>query len=309
MAAEIPSLNALRVFEAVARHRSIKEAARELYVTPGAVSQQIKGLEASLGGPLLVRLHRGIALTEAGEALWATVSEALQRIADTIERAFPSTEAGVLTVSVLPSFAAKWLVPRLGLFRRRCPEVDVRVSASPRVVDFRREDVDVAIRHGPGGYAGLHSEWLLSGGIFPVCSPSLMGGEQPLRTPADLARMTLLHSDPPDDWQIWLQTHGITGINAQRGPRFSDDGLMLDAAIDGQGVAISRQALVADDLAKGLLVKPFEMSAVHEWDYWVVCPAHALERPTVAAFCAWVREEAARQTQQFQESGHQGIPA
>lgn len=295
MAAELPSLNALRVFEAAARHRSIKEAARELYVTPGAVSQQIKGLEDALGGPLFVRLHRGIALTEAGEALWATVSEALQRIADTIERAFPSAEAGVLTVSVLPSFAAKWLVPRLGLFRRRCPEVDVRVSASPRVVDFRREDVDVAIRHGPGGYPGLHSEWLLSGAIFPVCSPNLMGGKQPLRTPPDLARMTLLHSDPPDDWQIWLRAHGITGINAQRGPRFSDDGLMLEAAIDGQGVAISREILVAEDMARGLLVAPFGRMRVDDWDFFVVCPQSTAEQPKIVAFREWILEEA-RQT-------------
>lgn len=294
MAFNLPSLNAMRAFEAAARHGSIKHAAEELYVTSGAVSQQIKALEEALGRPLFVRSHRAIETTEAGEALSLTLRDAFQRMTDTIERMFPGDESGPLTVSVSPSFAAKWLVPRLGRFRQRHPEIDVRVSATGRLVDFYREDVDLAVRHGRGRYPGLRSEWLLSGVIFPVCSPKLMTGEFALGRQENLRYQTLLHSEPPDDWEQWLAVYPVDNVDYRRGPRFSDDGLMLEAAIDGQGVAVSRAALVADDLAKGLLVRPFDLTLAHDWDYYLVCPEATADRPKIVAFRDWMREEAQR---------------
>ncbi|MBI3994270.1 MAG: transcriptional regulator GcvA [Candidatus Lambdaproteobacteria bacterium] len=291
MAFDLPSLTGLRAFEAAARNRSIKLAAQELFVTPAAVSQQIKSLEERLGGPLFLRHARSIELTQAGRGLAVQLTDSFQRISNTLDGLFPHDEAGVLTVSVLPSFAAKWLVPRLGRFRQQQPHIDVRVSASNSLVEFGLDDVHLGVRSGRGVYPGLRSDYLLPGHLFPVCSPSLLKGAAPLREPADLRHHTLLHAEP-SDWPKWLNTHGVTAVNGTRGPRFSDDGLMLDAAIDGQGVAISREILVADDLARGLLVAPFGRLQVHDWDFFVVCPLSMADLPKIVAFREWIMEEA-----------------
>lgn len=289
----LPSLNALRAFEAAARHLSFKEAAAELYVTPGAVSQQVKALEDELGLALFHRHNRAITLTEAGQGLLPVATEAFRRLSDTVERLRANDRAGVLTISVLPSFAAKWLVPRLGRFGAAHPEIDVRISATTRLVDFKREDVDVGIRHGAGHYPGLHAERLMGEALFPVCSPALLEGPNPLRTPADLAHHTLLHDDGHNDWTQWLRLVGAPEVNPLRGAVFNDAAIMLQAAIAGHGVAIARTMLVEEDLAMGRLVRPFEQSLPYDLAYYLVCLPETAEKPKVAAFRAWVQAEAA----------------
>jgi LysR family glycine cleavage system transcriptional activator len=289
---ELPSLNGLRAFEAAARCGSVKQAAAELFVTPGAVSQQIKGLEEALGTPLFRRAGTGLRLTEAGAALYPVLHESFGQIAAALQRVRAREQAGPLTVSVMPSFAAKWLVPRLGRFRARHPQIDVRIGADARVVDLAHEDVELAIRYGQGNNPGLHSEKLLGEILFPVCSPRLLEGPQPLRTPADLRHTTLLHDDTTDEWQAWLTAHGVQGVDASRGPVFNDASMTLQAAIDEQGVALGRDVLVAEDLARGRLVRPFEGALPFRSATYLVCLPAVAEWPKVAAFMAWIREEA-----------------
>ncbi len=289
---QLPSLNALRAFEATARHLSFKEGARELFVTPGAVSQQVKGLEEELNVVLVRRLTRAIELTEAGHALLATLRTSFQGISDTVEKLVARDSSGPLTISVLPSFAAKWLVSRLGRFQALHPEVDLRISASNESTDFSREDVDAGIRHGLGEYPGLRSDLLLPGALLAVCSPMLLEGSHPLKKPEHLRHHTLLHATPANEWPMWLKAHSIKGVDAGRGPQFSDDGLMLEAAIEGQGVAISREPLVAADLASGALVMPFDLTISDRFAYYFVCPEAAAGRPKIVAFREWLLAEA-----------------
>ncbi len=288
------SLNALRAFEATARRLSFKEAARELFVTPGAVSQQVKALEEGLNVQLIRRLTRAIELTEAGHTLLAGLREPFQRISDAVESLAERDSTGPLILSVLPSFAAKWLVPRLGRFQTAHPEIDLRISATNHSVDFTREDADAAIRHGLGKYPGLRSDWLLSGELFPVCSPKLLEGPRPLKKPEDLRHHTLLHATPGNEWSLWLRAQGAEGVDAARGPHFSDDALMLEAALEGQGVAISRGPLVAGDLADGSLVRPFQLTIPEELAYYLVCPEATAGRPKIGAFRTWLLAEAER---------------
>jgi LysR family glycine cleavage system transcriptional activator len=290
---ELPSLNALRAFEAAARRGSMKAAAAELFVTPGAVSQQIKSLEESLGAPLFRRLKGGLTLTETGAALYPVLRESFESIARALERLKRREQAGPLTVSVLPSFAAKWLVPRLGRFRERHPEIDVRISANVHLADFTREDVDVGIRHGQGEYPGLRSDRLLSVPLYPVCSPRLLNGGHPLREPADLRFHTLLHDDSPREWRRWLKLHGVRGVDAERGPVFNDAAMAVEAAVEGQGVAMTRAELAEQDLAEGRLVKPFDLSLPIEAAYYFVSPEAVADWPKVVAFREWLLEEVA----------------
>lgn len=294
MAENLPSLNALRAFEAAARHLSFKEAGRELHVTPGAISQQIKALEDELGVPLFRRLTRAIVLTPQGQALRPKVVQAFQLLAAAVAGVRPESRPGVLTVSTFPSFAAKWLVPRLGRFAGRHPDLDVRISSTPGLVDFRHEAVDLAIRQGHGDWPGLDSTLLFNAELFPVCSPGLLQGPHALREPADLRHTTLLHSMRETEWRLWLEAHGVQGVDPTRGPRFSDDALALEAAIDGQGVAISRDILVAGDLAAGRLVRPFPQALPDLFGCYLVCPLERTAEPQIAAFRDWIVDEAHR---------------
>ena len=290
---EIPSLNALRAFEAAARKGSIKEGAAELYVTPGAVSQQIKGLEAALGTVLFIRDKRGLQLTAAGASLYPVLREAFADIGAALERLKEQEQTGPLTVSMVPSFASKWLVPRLGRFRERHPEIDVRISASHHAVDFAKEGVDMAVRLGLGDFPGLREDWLLTEPLYAVCSPALLKGPLPLGTPEDLGRHTLLHDETHREWKMWLEMHGVNGVDHTRGPVFNDASMALNAAIEGQGVAMGRGELVALDMAAGRLVRPFDLTMPFHFAYYVVCPEAVAEWPKVAAFREWVLEEAA----------------
>jgi LysR family transcriptional regulator, glycine cleavage system transcriptional activator len=293
MAERLPPLTAVRYFEAAARHLSFTKAAQELHVTHSAISHQIKALEEWLGVPLFRRLNRSLMLTEAGQAYARPVREVLEKLGEASRALRSREQTGTLTVSVMPSFAAKFLVPRLGAFRRAHPDIDVRISASERLVDFAREDVDIAVRSGRGNWPGLRVDWLVRENLFPVCSPKLLSGPIPLKSPADLLQHTLMHdSDWPDSmWQRWL---GVAGVKAdQRKPSlsFNYSNLMIQAAIDGLGVALAQEALVRDDLASGRLVKPFDIDMPSDYANYVVTPEAAAERPKVKAFREWLLAE------------------
>jgi len=296
MARNLPPLNALRAFEAAARHLSFTKAARELHVTQAAVSHQIKGLEEYLGVPLFHRHRKAVLLTEAGQLCLPGLRDGFDRLAAAVDSIRNLDNANVLTVTTPPSFAAKWLVPHLDQFRTAHPDFEVRIDASTNLVDFERENVDVAIRYGSGSYPGLESELLFGIEVFPVCSPRLCKGRHGLRTPADLKWHTLLHTEwrargEEPDWRMWLLAAGVPDVDWTRGPQFNDVTVAIQAAIEGQGVALGRGALVAADLKAGRLVRPFRLSVAGRFRYYLVYPAAALKRPKVAAFRDWLLQE------------------
>ena len=299
MIRRIPPLNAIRAFEAAARHLSFTHAADELNVTQAAISHQIKSLEQWLGLPLFRRLNRAVSLTEEGAAYFPAATQALDGLAGATARLLRDINSRSITVTTLDSFAAQWLMPRLKNFRRRHPEIDVRILPSDGLVDFNRQEVDMAIRYGSGMWPGVAAIPLMTEEIFPVCSPALLDGPHPLRTPRDLIHHTLLHDDMTHahgdvNWQTWLRAVGADGgIDSERGPFFGHSYLVIQAAVDGQGVALGRGVLVADALADGRLVRPFEaMGLPGDFAYYIAYPEGAMQRPAVAAFSNWLLEEA-----------------
>ncbi len=291
MSRNLPPLNAIRAFEAAARHLSFTRAAKELNVTQAAVSHQIKGLEERLKIRLFRRAGRVLLLTDEGQKLFPDVRDAL----DILHVAFDGLRRlhaeGVLTVTTLPSFATRWLVPKLRRFRGFHPEIDIRLHTSTDIVDMRLEGIDVGVRHGLGQWPGLIATRLMEEDVFPVCSPTILEGKIPLDKPADLARHTLLQ-DAGMDWRIWLEAAGVDTVDPERGPGFLDSSMALQAAIDGQGIMLGRSVLVADDLAAGRLIKPFDISFPNAYAYWVVCPKADVNRPKVRAFRSWLLDEA-----------------
>ena len=287
----------MRAFEAAARHLSFTKAADELNVTQAAVSHQVKQLEERLGTPLFRRLNRALLLTDAGQTLFPAVSEALDIMATAVDRLHRHDRTGSLTVTTMDSFAASWLVPRLGRFRRAHPEIDLHITTSDDSVDFAREAVDVAIRYGNGDWSGLHVERLMTEEVFPVCAPSLLDSGAPLKTPSDLKHHTLLHDDMRVDWRMWLMAAGEKGIDHDRGPSYQHSNLVIQAAEQGDGVALARSVLVGQALAEGRLVRPFELSLPVEYAYYVVFPPANLERPKVIAFRDWLVEEFERSSE------------
>lgn len=300
----LPPLNALRSFEAAARHLSFSKAAEELFVTPAAVSHQVKALEDWLGFALFKRLNRAVMLTDEGQVYVVGVREGLAVIAGATEKIMIHDAAGPLHVDTMPSFAARWLLPRLSRFREEQPDIDVRLSASEQLTDFDRDDIDVVVRYGNGRYPGLRVEKLLTEDVlFPVCSPSLLEGPHPLRTPEDLQYHTLLHDDMRVDWETWLAVAGVKNIDPKKGPSFNDSSMVLTAAIAGQGVALGRSTLAADDLIAGRLVRPFNQQPIKAGHaYYIVCPEEKADRPRIAAFRAWLLKEAAMDPGRFMSS-------
>ncbi len=294
----MPSLNALRAFEAAGRHLSFSRAAEELHVTPAAVGQQVRALEAALETRLLQRVNRTLALTDAGRALLPGLGDAFGRLNQVVQDFQRRDLERPLTVTVPPSFAATWLVPRLTDFRRRCPDIEIRIDATNRVVDLLAEDVDIGIRYGAGQYPGLHSERLLDEEAFPVCSPALLEGEHPLRTPQDLRWHELLHVDDAvstdfwPNWEIWLHSAGVGHLARRKGLQFSDTGMALQMAVKGRGVALGSRVLASGDLAAGRLVRPFDLGMSVQFGYWLVCPLAIADAPRVVAFREWVVGEA-----------------
>lgn len=299
----LPPLNALRAFEAAARCLSFSKAAEELFVTPAAVSHQIKALEEWLGVTLFRRLNRAVMLTDEGQVYVQGVRDGLEAINAATEKLMKSDAGGALTVSTLPSFAVRWLLPRLSRFRDEYPDIDVRLDASDQLTDFNRQDVDLVIRYGSGNYPGLRTVKLLTEDrLFPVCSPDLLTGDKPLNTPEDLKYHTLLHDDLRVDWETWLAAAGVPGIDPKKGPSFNDSSMVLTAAMAGQGVALGRSTLAADDLAAGRLVKPFGVELKAGSAYFVVCPEEVAERPKIVTFRNWLLKEASSDPGRFMTS-------
>ena len=284
----LPSLNGLRAFEAAARNLSFTRAAEELAVTQTAISHQIRRLEDQLGRKLFDRRGRALTLTRAGQDYVPAVRAAFDKLRGATDKLLRPDSARRLTVSTLPSLAAKWLVPRLPSFQEAHPEIDVRIATSVALVDFRRDDVDVAIRYGHGDWPGLRADWLMTEETFPVCGPALRDGETPLRQPADLARHTLLHMSVRDDWHQWLTAAGVDGVDVTRGHTFDTHVAMLQAAIDGLGVALGRAPFVEADLAAGRLVAPFQVTLPADAGFYVVSPTATADRPPVPAFRDWL---------------------
>jgi LysR family glycine cleavage system transcriptional activator len=293
----LPSLHGLIAFEAAARHLSFHRAAEELFLSPSAVSHRVRKLEEELGCALFLRTTRRVSLTPEGAALAGPVGEGLARLRAGVDALAAAAEQGPLTVSCSPSFAIKWLVPRLDRFRAAHPGIDLRISASDRLVDPAREAVDACVRFGPGGYPGLEVQPLAEERVFPVCSPHLLAAGPPLERPEDLARHTLLHDMVLADhalrvdWRRWLAAAAAAGVDARGGLRFSHASLALEAAMAGQGVALARGTLVRGDLAAGRLVKPFEVELDSGLSYWLVTAPAAAPRPRLEAFRGWLLAE------------------
>jgi LysR family glycine cleavage system transcriptional activator len=288
MARRLPPLGPLRAFEAAARHLSFTRAGEELNVTQAAVSHQVKSLEEWLGLRLFRRRGRQVFLTEAGQGYLAEVSQAFDMLSGATGRLISRESSGPLAVSCLASFAASWLVPRLGRFRDLHPDIDVMISAKDELVDFSRDEVDLAIRHGGGNWPGLEVTMLMTEDMFPVCSPKLLDGPVPLKSPDDLRHHTLLRDDMLVNWKAWLTAAGVQGVDADRGPFFNLSNLVIDAAIDGQGVALARSALVAHHLKAGRLVRPFEFQLPAHFAYYIVYPPTMADVPKVRAFADWL---------------------
>ncbi len=301
MRRRLPSLNALRAFEAAARQESFTKAAAELCVTQGAVSQQVKGLEDELGVRLFRRERQRLVISEAGRAYLEVVRDAFDRLAMGTEHLLQQQKSGTLTITTSPNFAAKWLVHRLGRFSEAHPGIDLRVSASVQHIDFAREDIDLAIRHGDGLWAGMHVTRLCTEELFPVCSPTLVRSRSPLRSPRDIRHYTLLHTNDTDGWAHWLKRVAVNGVDFGRGIVFNQASMTIDAAVDGQGIALARTALAAADLLCGRLVRPFRQALEAPYAFWIVCPKAVADLPKISAFRDWLLKEAASDTRRIAE--------
>lgn len=291
----LPPLPCLRAFEAAARLESFTAAAAELKITQGAVSQHVKTLERQMGLALFSRQPRGAVLTAEGRRIFAVVREGLDRLAEGFER--PDTER-TLVVSALPGFTVKWLFPRLIKFDQQHPNIEVSISSEGRLVEFRRGEADCAIRYGRGDYPGLAVEHLLNDDMFPVCSPELLKGRKPLRGPEDLDRHVMLHDEiraidgVQPGWQSWFRQTGTQMPKTANHRRFGQSNMVIQAAMEGMGVALGRQSLAIDDLVAGRLVRPFGAAVPSGFAYYLVYPREAARQPNVAAFRAWLHAEA-----------------
>ena len=299
-------MNALRAFEAAARLLSFNKAAIELSVTPAAVSQQIKKLEENLGVKLFHRRNRAITLTEEANVLLPGVRDGFNRLENAVAELIRLNRSQRITVGATPSFAAKWLVPRLERWTARNPASDVRVAASFETANFINDDVDLAIRYGPGDTPDLECVLLTEASFIVVCSPVLTGAGALLKTPDALREQTLIHvtghkADPGAEWRQWLHAAGVDGVDTSRGLSFDDTAVATLAAIGGQGVLLARSALVADDIAADRLVRLFELSLPTEFAWRIVAPKRNFERTEVAAFRDWLLSEAQKDQEGMSE--------
>src|ERR1700726_4735487 len=283
----LPQLNALRSFEAAARHQSFR-AAQELCVTQGAVSHQVKALEAELGLKLFNRERQGLAITDAGHDYLAVVRDAFARIALGTDRLLQRLHSGVIAVSMAPDFAAKLLVSLLGRFPEAYPDIELKVSATMHHVDFAREDIDLAIRHGAGNWVGLDAVNLCAEKLFPVCSAALLGSQRGIHSPEDVLQFPLLHLNDRRDWSRCLGVAGASGEGLLHGPILNHASMLIDAAVDGQGIALARPVLAAADLINGRLVRPFQTTLALKNTYRIVCPKATSQLPKIALLRDWL---------------------
>ena len=314
MIRRIYPLNSLRAFEASARHLSFVKAAEELYVTPAAISHQVKRLEAYLGVQLFRRLPRGLLLAEPGQVLLSELREVFLRLDKAMERVLQSDSRGALTISVAPMFAIKWLVPRLQRFDALHPDTDVRMSSSLGVIDFQRDAFDAAVRLGRGQYPGLESVQLFDESVTPICSPRLLEGPLGLQSPDDLRRHVLLHDDSmafdpaAPNWDTWLEAAGAKRVDASRGPHFSQPDHALQAAIDGAGVVLGWRYLAADDIAAGRLVQPFSLALPLGSSFYLVYPEAHTVRSKIVILRDWLMEETKVSHINFNSSARSSSP-
>ena len=293
MAHRLPPLNALRAFEASARQLSFTRAAEELFVTQAAISHQIKALEDNLGIKLFMRKNRALLLTEEGQSYYLDIKDIFNALHDATERLLARGEKGAITVSMQPSFAIQWLVPRLNTFNLLHPDIDVRIKAVDQPENSLTEDVDLAIYYGRGRWRGIHAEQLHTEYLIPVCSPLLLSGKKPLNDITDLAQHTLLHDTSRRDWKRWFKHVDVSGANVNHGPIFSHSAMVLQAAIHGQGVALAHSVLAKPDIDSGRLVCPFKEVLVSKNSYYIVCREQQLEIGKITAFREWVLQTVA----------------
>ena len=292
MSSVLPLL-ALRAFAETGRHGSIKQAAEVMGVTSGAVSQQIRQLEGRLGVTLFTRTRYGVRLTEAGAKVHPGLLMAFDQIANSLEALEAINARQTLTISTVPSFAASWLVPRLGRFTSLHPDIEVRVEATSSLVDLQRDRVDIAIRHGLGDYPGLVSEQLMAPVLLPVASPTLLEEGPPIQEPADCLAYPLLQDSDRADWQLWFRAVGVADDpRAERGPSFEDDLLLIRAALAGQGLALIRDVYATEEIASGRLVLALDQPWPVDFAYYAVTLENAPDRPPVRDFISWLKKEA-----------------
>ncbi|MEL6374705.1 MAG: transcriptional regulator GcvA [Pseudomonadota bacterium] len=308
MATPLPPLNALRAFEATARHLSFTKAAEELNVTPAALSHQIRGLEAFLDCKLFVRLTRAIALTADGEALFPDVHAGFTSLRAGVEVLRQESDNNVLVVSAGPAFTAKWLAPRLYRFSLAQPEIDMRIAATLAMSDFKTDELDVAIRFGSGGYEGVHETKLFDELVIPLCSPRLLeayGGALALE---DLEALTLIHDDSLSfaselpGWKTWLEAAGCGAVDASRGLRFNHADHAIDAAVEGAGIVLARKMLAGHDLRSGRLVAPFGLELGVGRAFYLLCAESRKHCGKIDAFRTWVLDEVACMLDQGSEA-------
>lgn len=290
-------LNALRAFEAAARALSFVKASEELSVTPAAVSQQVKVLEEFLGQPLFRRQPRGLLLTESGQLLLSELGEVFLSLDKAMARVIDNDSRGSLTLSVAPTFAVMWLIPRLQRFYALHPDIDVRISTGLGLIDFQRDDFDAAIRLGDGNWFGLETVKLFDESVTPMCSPRLLEGPDAIRTAEDLSRHVLLHNHSMDydpqapTWETWLEAAGAKGVDANRGTHFSLPDHGLQASIDGAGVVLGWETLSAKDVEAGRVVAPFELSLSLGNSFYLVYPEAYSRRRNISVLRDWLMKE------------------
>jgi len=293
---KLPPLNALRGFEAVARHMSFSGAAKELRVSSAAVSQQIKNLESFLGFQVFNRQGRRIKLTETGRRILPGIEKGFQNMTDALQPYLTIVPATYLSCSTVGAFASRWLVPRLSRWTALHPDIDVRISATSELVDFDRMGIDLSIRLGTGDWGELYSERLLLEEVVPLCSPDLLEGDLPLCLPTDLSRHQLIHFTPPlgrlnTKWSDWAEIAGVEDIDLSRGLFFNDGTMALNAAMLGQGVVLAPRVMASKELSTGTLVIPFEIKLPTDLAWYFVTPKHNLKRPEIQAFREWLFDE------------------
>jgi LysR family glycine cleavage system transcriptional activator len=282
----------LQTFVTVARSGSMKTAAESLAVTPSAVSQRVRELEDRSGCRLFIRGRTGVELTKAGRTLFSKIDQAFLTIEAVQTRAPRAPRSKRLVINTVPSFATTWLVPRLGSFSRVYPDIEVEVETDTRLIDPRREPVDLVIRHGLGKYPGLKCIWLMAPALVVVASPELIGSGRPIQAPSDCLSYPLLHDPDRQDWPLWFEAHGVAAEVTSKGPAFSDDHLLVRAAVTGQGLALVRDIYAAEDIEAGRLFSVLDLRWPTEFAYYLVGAPRTFAKPSVKRFAEWLTEEA-----------------
>ncbi len=295
MSRRLPPLNSLRVFEAAARHLSFTRAAEELFVTQAAVSHQVKALEEHLGLKLFRRRNRSLLLTEEGQSYFTDIKDVFSALGEATDKLLERSEKGSLTISLQPSFAIQWLVPRLADFNQKQPDIDVRIKAVDMDEGSLTDDVDVAIYYGRGNWAGLRADKLYQEYLIPLCSQKLLNGRVPLNTLQDLNQHILLHDTSRRDWKQFAKLYQLADIKINQGPIFSHSAMVLQAAAHGQGIALGNNVLAEPEIAAGRLVAPFEEKLITKNAFYVVCHANQAETGRIATFRDWMLETASKE--------------